>query len=389
MKRLSSLKAMRVLDSNGYYTIKVEAISGKEKAMAIVPGGNSKGINEVETINPLSAVKRVNHLGGKLKGLSLDDIDDKLKIESGNVSTGISMAVHRLIALTNGVELYELFGGKLLPTPFMNVINGGVHAGNKLSFQEYMIAPSTRNFSESLMMGVEVYHALKEELIKKYGHLAVNVGMEGGFAPPMKSVEEPLIILTKVLSRLGYSEEVKLAVDCAATQFYDGKHYLIDGKKMSRDKLIDYYEKIVSDYHLFSIEDPLYEEDFIGFAELTARLREKAQVVGDDLLVTNPRRVERAINEKACNTLLLKVNQVGTVSRAVQSACLAMNDSWKIMVSHRSGDSCDPFIADLAVGLEAGQIKSGAPCRGERVSKYNRLLEIEARLGRKARFNLL
>jgi len=386
MKRLSRLSALPVLDSNGDYTIRVRAFSGKNEGWAIVPSGNSKGAYEAMTISPFNAVQRINQLSRKLSGLSLDKIDSLITSEAGNVSTGISMAVHRLIASIDGVELFELFGGKLLPVPFMNIINGGAHAGNKLSFQEFMIAPRARTFSESVMMGAEGYHKLRQALKDKYGLAAINVGMEGGFAPPIKKVEEALNIISKTLSGLGYSEEVRLALDCAASQFYDGKKYSVNGLKLTKDKLIDYYEKLISDYNLISIEDPLDEEDFIGFAELTERVGKKAQVVGDDLLVTNPRRVERAINEKSCNALLLKVNQVGTVSKAVEAAMMARSDSWNLMVSHRSGDSCDPFIADLAVGLESGQIKSGAPCRGERVSKYNRLLEIEELLGNKARF---
>jgi enolase len=267
--------------------------------------------------------------------------------------------------------------------PFFNVINGGAHAGNELAFQEYMIAPQARNFKDSLMIGAKIYQSLKNFLIKNYGVQAVNVGMEGGFAPPLRMVEEPLRILTKVINKLGYSKKVGLALDAAATQFYSKGHYIIDGRKLTPGKLIDYYEKLVNDYNIISIEDPFHEGDFRSFSLLKQRV--KARIVGDDLLVTNPDRVLRALTEGSCNTLLLKVNQVGTVSQALKAAEMAKQSGWGVMVSHRSGDSCDSFIADLAVGIDAGMIKSGAPARGERVSKYNRLLEIERLLGKKAR----
>jgi enolase len=237
------------------------------------------------------------------------------------------------------------------------------------------------------MIGKKVYHALKDYLRKRYGVQAINVGMEGGFAPPLKTVEEPLKILTKVIARLGYSKRVGLALDAAATQFYSRGYYLIDGKKLTPDKLIDYYESLVNDYNIISIEDPFHEEDFRSFSFLKQRV--KARIIGDDLLVTNPKRVLKALTEEACDCLLLKVNQVGTVTKALESADMAKESNWGVMVSHRSGDSCDAFISDLAVGIDAGMIKSGAPARGERVSKYNRLLEIEELLGKKARMSSL
>jgi len=383
MARLSGLKALPVLDSNGNWTLFVKAFAGKKMGWAIVPAGSSKGAHEARVISVSAAVKRVKFLNDKLMNEELSNIDSLIVRESGNVATGVSMAVHRLIALVRGVELFELWGGNTLPRPFLNVINGGVHAGNKLAFQEYMIAPVAKTFRESLSIGVKVYQALKEYLISNYGLNSINVGMEGGFAPPISDVEEPLKILTKVIDDLGFSKRVGLGIDAAANQFYDKECYLVNGKRLSPAKLLSLYERLVNDYRLVSVEDPFQEEDFDNFALLTNLLKGKARVIGDDLLVSNPERVKRAVIRGSCNSLLLKVNQVGTVSKALESV-RRVDDSWSVMVSHRSGDSCDPFISDLTVGINAGMIKSGAPARGERVSKYNRLLEIEELLGKKA-----
>lgn len=383
MVKLKKLIARQVLDSNSNLTLKVKASTGKHEASAIVPSGSSRGIHELKIISAEAAVKRVNLLGKELKGKELDGIDLIINNEPGNVSTGISIAVNRLIAKSKGQEYYELLGGKKLPVPFMNVINGGVHAGNKLAFQEYMIAPMGKTFRESLMIGAKVYKELRGYLEDNYGKESVNVGMEGGFAPPMKSVEEPLKVLNRVLFNLNLEKKVSLAIDAAASQFYHKDKYEVNDDKLSAEELIDYYEKLASKHNIISIEDPFYEDDFESFAQLR-RVLKKSWIVGDDLLVSDPSRVRRAVNESSCNCLLLKVNQVGTVKRALESANIAKKHEWKVMVSHRSGDSCDPFIADLAVGINAGMIKSGAPARGERVAKYNRLLEIEEELGSKA-----
>jgi enolase len=385
--KLEGLKALPVIDSNGRFTIKVTAYSRPYHASAIVPSGSSTGKYEARVVSVDKAVKRVLKLGKSLKAKELGLVDQLITKEPGNVSTGVSMAVHRLMAKVEGKELFEFFGGKTLPVPFFNVINGGVHAGNNLAFQEFLIAPQAKTFKKSLMIGVKVYHALKDYLKKNYGVRAINVGMEGGFAPALKSVEEPLKILTRVINNLGYSKSVGLALDAAATQFYSQGHYVIDGKKFSVGKLIDYYEKLVNDYGIISIEDPFFEEDFRSFSLL--RQRVKARIVGDDLLATNPDRVLKGVTEGSCDCLLLKVNQVGTVSKALKSAEMVKDSGWDVMVSHRSGDSCDDFIADLAVGINAGLFKSGAPARGERVSKYNRLLEIEELLGKKAKYSSL
>lgn len=383
MVKLKKLKAHEVLDSNGNLTLKVKAVAGRYEASAIVPSGSSRGIHESKVISADAAVKRVNLLSKELKGRKLSLIDSLIGDEPGNVSTGISISVNRLIAKSKGKEYYELLKGKTLPVPFMNVINGGVHAGNELAFQEFMIAPLGKNFRESLIMGARVYRELREHLENNYGRESINVGMEGGFAPPMKNVEEPLKVLSKVLFNLNLEKKVSIAIDAAASQFYKKDKYHVNGNKLTTDELIRYYEKLASEYNIVSIEDPFHEDDFDSFTRLR-RVLKKSWVVGDDLLVSDPSRVRRAVNENSCNCLLLKVNQVGTVKRALESVNIAKKHDWKVMVSHRSGDSCDSFIADVAVGVNAGMIKSGAPARGERVAKYNRLLEIEEKLGSKA-----
>jgi len=383
--RLEGLKALPVLNSNGDYTIMVTLSTKKNKSRTIVPGGTSAGAHEKKTTSTNDAVARIKILNNKLKGQELTKIDELIETEAGNVSTGISIATQKLIAKEKGKQYYEQLGGNTLPIPFMNIINGGMHAGNELSFQEFMIAPIGKTFSESILMATEVYKSLKNELKNKYGKQATNVGMEGGFSPPMKKNTEALKTITNVLEKLGYREEVKLAIDAAANSFYN-KNYQVDGLTLNKEKLINYYEKITKDYNLISIEDPFNEEDFMSFNELHERLK-NTQIVGDDLTVTNPERVIKAVDNKSCNCLLVKINQAGTVNKAMKAINEARKDNWNLMISHRSGDSCDSFIADLTVGLNAGMIKAGAPARGERVAKYNRLLEIENELGKKARYS--
>lgn len=380
--RLEELKALPVLNSNGDYTILITASTKKNKSKTIVPSGTSAGTYEKKITNISDALKRIKILNYKLKGQELQKIDELIEKEAGNVSTGISIATQKLIAKEKGINYYEHLGGNTLPIPFMNIINGGLHAGNELSFQEFMIVPMGKTFSQSILMATEVYKSLKTELKNKYGNQSINVGMEGGYAPLMKKNEEALKTITKVLHKLGYSEEVKIAIDAAANSFYN-KNYQVDGLTITKDQLINYYEKLTNDYNLVSIEDPFQEEDFMSFNELKERLK-KTQIVGDDLTVTNPERVIKAINNHSCNALLVKVNQAGTVTKTINSVNEARKDNWQIMISHRSGDTCDSFIADLSVGLNAQMIKSGAPARGERVAKYNRLLEIENELGKKA-----
>ena len=243
-----------------------------------------------------------------------------------------------------------------------------------MAIQEFMIVPRYENIKDNVQAGSEIYHHLKDLIHKKYGRNSTNVGDEGGFAPPLKKTVEALDLLTKAIKIAGYKGDVDIAIDCAASEFYKNRKYNLDGKKLSKVQLIEYYLKLIKKYPIISIEDPFEQEDFESFAKLKERT--DIQIVGDDLTVSNKVRVEKAIKNKSCNCLLLKINQIGTLTEAIDAAKLAYGAEWDVMVSHRSGETADTFIADLAVALGCGQIKAGAPCRGERVAKYNRLLRI-------------
>jgi enolase len=406
--KITEIKAREILDSRGNPTIEVDVFSDKVKATAKVPSGASTGAHEACELRDggkryggkgvKKAVKNVNttikkHLIGKavnptkvdLELIKLDGTENKSNL-GANAILGVSMAVVRLSAKLENKPLYkkikELAGTKgkkyVLPTGYFNIINGGEHADNDLEFQEFMIAPKARTFAEKLRIAAEVYHTLKGLLKKKYGMSSTSVGDEGGFAPQMKKVKEPLEIIMKAVTKAGYKGKVDIAIDAAASEFYTkGKGYFVDGKYLTPEKLLDLYAELVKKYPITSIEDPFSEDNWDEFKMMTKRLGKKIQVVGDDHLVTNPIRIKRSIVEKSCNALLLKVNQIGTVTESIEAANLAMKNGWKIMVSHRSGETSDNFIADLVVGLGCGEIKSGAPCRSERLSKYNRLLVIE------------
>ncbi|MBI5553482.1 MAG: phosphopyruvate hydratase, partial [Candidatus Diapherotrites archaeon] len=304
-----------------------------------------------------------------------------------NAFLSVSMACTRAGAHGKEITLYEFIneisGAKdmSLPVPFCNIINGGVHAGNELGIQEFMIAVSnTDSFFDAVRVSAEIYQQLKKQLKEKFGRNAINVGDEGGFAPPLRFTHEPIELILSAVEELGYSEEVDLALDAAASEFYSNGKYSLDGKEFLPGELADYYAELVNRYPIASMEDPFMEDDWNSFKELTARIGRTVQIVGDDFLVTNPKRIQQAIDLNACNALLLKVNQIGSVSEAIDSWKLASKSKWETMISHRSGESEDTFIADLAVGLGASQIKSGAPARGERTAKYNQLIRIEEEL---------
>jgi len=323
-----------------------------------------------------------------------------------NAILAVSMAVCKAGAAAKKVPLYEhiaaLAGNSpeemYLPVPAFNIINGGSHAGNKLAMQEFMILPvGAKSFTEAMKMGSEVYHNLKAVIKKKYGQDACNVGDEGGFAPNILANEEGLNLVVEAIEKAGYTGKIKIGMDVAASEFYtDDKMYDLDFKtegdakdksqKISGDKLTEMYKSFCTNYPVISIEDPFDQDDFAAYGKMTASLGEKCQVVGDDLLVTNPKRVQKAIDEKACNALLLKVNQIGSVSESIEAVALAKSAGWGVMTSHRSGETEDSFIADLAVGLGTGQIKTGAPCRSERLAKYNQLLRIEEELGARGKY---
>ena len=326
--------------------------------------------------------------------IELDGTKNKGKL-GANAILAVSMAVSKAGAAEKGVPLYkhiaDLAGnGKLvLPVPAFNVINGGSHAGNKLAMQEFMILPvGASTFAEAMRMGSEVYHNLKSVIKAKYGQDACNVGDEGGFAPNIQENKEGLELLKEAIEKAGYTGKIKIGMDVAAAEFYtEDKMYDLDFKtenndgsmKKTGEEMIEMYKEFCSEYPIVSIEDPFDQDDFENTGLLTGS--GVCQVVGDDLLVTNPERVATAIEAKACNALLLKVNQIGSISEAIEAVRMSKKAGWGVMASHRSGETEDSYIADLAVGLATGQIKTGAPCRSERLSKYNQLLRIEEELG--------
>jgi enolase len=308
-----------------------------------------------------------------------------------NATVAVSLAVAQAGAQAKGVPLHEHLsvGSRILPVPLMNIVNGGKHAGSNLKVQEFMIAPAgAPTFAEALRIGTEVYHSLKKGLGSSYGVGAVNIGDEGGFAPPLDTTDQALEVIVKAIEDAGYEpgKDIYLAMDAAASEFFvDGK-YVIDGRRLTPGELVDLYADLQARFPLISLEDPVMEDDFDTMALMTSRMGDRLQLVGDDLFVTNPQRLRQAIDRKVGNALLLKVNQIGTVSEAMDAAEMARKAGYAVMVSHRSGESEDTSIADIAVALGCGQIKTGAPARGERTAKYNRLLRIEERLGSQARF---
>ena len=332
---------------------------------------------------------------------NLDGTPNKGKL-GANAILGVSLAIAKAGAAAKKVPLYQHFadlaGNKdlVLPTPSFNVINGGSHAGNRLAFQEFMILPvGAQSFSEAMMMGCEVYHTLKAVIKKKYGQDACNVGDEGGFAPSIQSNYEGTDLLMEAIKQAGYEKEVKIGMDVAASEFYTKDHkYDLDFKTANNDGSMTYtgpalaelYKDLCKKYPIISVEDPFDQDDWENYTAFTAAIGKDVQIVGDDLLVTNTSRIKEANAKKACNALLLKVNQIGSVTESIDAVKMAKRNGWGVMTSHRSGETEDNYIADLAVGLCTGQIKTGAPCRSERLSKYNQLLRIEEELGSKAKY---
>jgi len=325
-----------------------------------------------------------------------------VKIQLGaNAILAVSMAICRAGAASMQIPLYEYIAylaGRptdkfVLPVPCLNVINGGSHAGNRLACQEFMICPvGASSFRDGLIVGAEVYHSLKSVIKKKYGQDACNVGDEGGFAPSVQDNNEALDVLMDAIKASGHEAKVKIATDVAASEFFkDGKYDLDfknpnspDSMKKTPDELAGIYKEWMAKYPLVSIEDPFDQDDWAGYSRFMSDCGDKVQIVGDDLLVTNPKRIAKALDVGACNALLLKINQIGSISESIEACNMSMRAGWGVMVSHRSGETEDSFIADLVVGLRTGQIKTGAPCRSERLAKYNQLLRIEEELGPKA-----
>ncbi|MFH0956928.1 MAG: phosphopyruvate hydratase [Candidatus Aenigmatarchaeota archaeon] len=407
--KIQKIKAREILDSRGNPTVEVDLFTSAGMARAAVPSGASTGSQEalelrdggkryggkgvqkaVENVNKLIA-RHVHGRDVRLQGeldeamIELDGTENKEKL-GANAILGVSMAACRAAAMGKGVPLFVHIAGisgnknMMLPVPSMNVINGGAHAGSSLAVQEFMIQPFADTFKEALRMGAETYQVLKGIVKEKHGKSAINVGDEGGFAPAIDSTEEAISLIVKAIDQAGYHGKIMLALDSAASGFYKDATYHIDGKKLSTGGMVDYYAALAGKYPIISFEDPFEEEDWRGFAQLTQKVGQKVTVIGDDLLVTNVKRIRKAVEMEACNGLLLKVNQIGTVSEAIEAAKYAMQNKWKVMVSHRSGETEDSFIADLVVGLGTGLLKTGAPCRSERNAKYNQLLRIEEEL---------
>jgi len=410
MAKVKSIAAREVLDSRGNPTVETNLIlEGDFAGRFIVPSGASTGTHEAVELRDggkrflgagvLGAVKSVNKtIKNALENkelasqqeldnflIKLDGTKNKSKL-GANAILSVSMAFARASALQKiqplATYVHELLPIKkmTMPVPFSNLVNGGKHAGTPLKFQEFMIEPhGAKSFAEATQITAEVYHSLKIKIGLKYGKSATNVGDEGGFTPNISKPEEVLTLLEEIIDSLGYSNKVGLAMDVAASEFFEGGKYLLD-KTYSAEEMIDYYASLVKSFKITSIEDPFDEDDFEAFAALTKKIGRKVQIVGDDLLTTNTERIRRAIKEKACVALLLKVNQIGTLSEAIEAAKMAFDAKWNVMVSHRSGETEDAFIADLAVGIGCGQIKLGAPCRGERCVKFNQLLRLEDEL---------
>nr|CAH7732839.1 unnamed protein product [Callosobruchus chinensis] len=426
---MKSIRARNIFDSRGNPTVEVDLITDLGLFRAAVPSGASTGVHEALELR--DEVKSEYHGKGVFKAidnvnkiiapellksglevtqqteidefmLKLDGTENKSKL-GANAILGVSLAVCKAGAAKKGIPLYkhiaDLAGNKniILPVPAFNVINGGSHAGNKLAMQEFMILPTgATSFTEAMRMGSETYHHLKKVIKDKFGLDATAVGDEGGFAPNILNNKEGLDLIKSAIEKAGYTGKIEIGMDVAASEFFkDGKStcaYDLDFKNPQSDKskwlpgpkLTELYQEFIKDFPIVSIEDPFDQDDWAAWSNITANT--KIQIVGDDLTVTNPKRIQTAVEKKACNCLLLKVNQIGSVTESIQAHLLAKKNGWGTMVSHRSGETEDTFIADLVVGLSTGQIKTGAPCRSERLAKYNQILRIEEELGAAAKY---
>ena len=414
MTTIKSIKAREILDSRGNPTVEVEVqLSDGASARAAVPSGASTGAFEAVELRDggarylgkgvANAVKNVEReIAPKLIGsdpfnqravdelmIALDGTANKARL-GANAILGVSLAVAKAAAVSKSAPFYRFIGGEgatLLPIPMMNILNGGAHADTNVDIQEFMIAPiGADTFKESLRWGAEIYHSLKS-VLKKLG-LATSIGDEGGFAPNLESNRAALDLIAEAIDKAGYKlgSQIALAMDVAATEFHESGKYNFEGKSLSADEMIAYYKDLVNSYPLVSIEDPLSEDDWDGWGAITGELGDKVQLVGDDLFVTNPARLSRGIEAKTANALLVKVNQIGTLTETLDAVAMAHKAGYRSMMSHRSGETEDTTIADLAVAASCGQIKTGAPARSERVAKYNQLLRIEEELAGRARY---
>jgi enolase len=412
---IEEVGAREILDSRGNPTVEVEiALDDGTLARAAGPSGASTGQHEavelrdgdpdrfdgkgveravaavLDEIGPeLIGIEAIEQRIVDQKLLDLDGTPDKSRL-GVNAILGVSLAVAKAAAESSGLELFRYVGGvnaHVLPVPMLNILNGGAHADTGVDVQEFMIAPiGAESFSEALRWGAEVYHALKSVL--KANGLPTGLGDEGGFAPDLPAATEALNLIATAVDKAGYTlgRDIALALDVAATEFFNGGVYSFERSDRNAEQMIDYYTGLLDAYPLVSIEDPLAEDDWEGWVRLTAELGDRVQIVGDDLFVTNPERLEEGITRGAANALLVKVNQIGTLSETLDAVALAQSNGYRCMMSHRSGETEDTTIADLAVAIGCGQIKTGAPARSERVAKYNQLLRIEETLGDAARY---
>ncbi len=409
---VKSIKAREILDSRGIPTIEVELITDIGSFFASVPSGTSTGKNEAKELRDkgkryqgkgvLKAVENVEKIiSPELKGkdvvqqkeideimIELDGRKDKSKL-GANAILGVSMAICRAGAAANNIPLYQyifqlrdpdsqrVWVSLLLPRPCFLMIEGGVHAGNDLDFQEFMIQPREDGFSKNLETGTEIYHTLKEILEEEQGKSSINVGLEGGFTPSLRFPEQALDLIVRAIEKAGHKDRIGIILDCAASQFYKDGKYKMQMGVFIRQGFLRYYSDLISKYPITGLEDPFSEDDWQGFKEITKNVDSKINIIGDDLLVTNLEKVKKAVKENACNAMIVKPNQIGTVSETLEVVRYAKENNFKIFVKHRSGETKDDFIADLAVGVGADGIMAGAPARSERLAKYNRLLKIE------------
>lgn len=410
---IKKVHAREVLDSRGNPTVEAEVFTGGGSGRASVPSGASTGTHEALELRDgdkrfhgkgvLTACRNINEvIGPAILGMdsrNFKEIDEKMIAMDGtenksklgaNAILAVSLAVAKAAANTAGLPLFKFLNpfANVTPVPLMNIINGGKHAGNFLAIQEFMIVPAgLPSFKESLRAGCEIYLQLKKSLMNHYGPLAINVGDEGGFAPSITCTREALNIIESSMNQAGYTKkQVMFAIDAAASNFYRDGSYSIDGMDMSREELLDYYCEMVSEYPIILLEDPFHEEDYQSFVDITKKLGKKVEIVGDDIFVTNISRFRKGVEMGAANSILLKVNQIGTLSESIEVANFAFKNNYGVVVSHRSGETEDYYIADLAVALGGGKIKTGAPARGERIAKYNQLIRIEEMLGPDAKY---
>lgn len=400
--KIKNVIGREVLDSRGNPTVEVDVIlENNIVGRAIVPSGASTGEREAlemrdggSRYNGLGVLKAVNNVNIILKDSIVGmDVFEQQKIDykmidvdgtpnksnlGANAILGVSMAVLKAAANCDNMQLYKYVGnGTSLPVAMMNILNGGCHADNNLDFQEFMIVPNRDSIHERVRVGAEVFHTLKK-LLKEKGYFT-GVGDEGGFAPNLSSNEEAFRLIIEAIKKAGYipGKDVNLAIDVAASELYENGKYNIDGRGFTTEELIEYYDELINKYSIISIEDPLDQNDWEGFADITKRLKDRVQIVGDDLFVTNKKYLEKGIRLGCCNAILIKVNQIGTITETLETIKLAKENNYSIIISHRSGETEDTTIADLAVGLNVGQIKTGSLSRTDRICKYNQLLRIE------------